>query len=486
MNTPLTRNEAPFAVAPRGVGRSLGGPGEGATPSLARGSGRPAMTSLLSFLSARDGADVARSLDRNVLAGVLVVALLLGVFAGWGMIVPLASAVVANGVVVVEGSLKRIQHPTGGIIGAIAVREGSRVEAGQLLLRLDETATRANLGVITNELTAHRVHLARLLAERNGEEEVAFPDDLVQRVSVDPEVAKVIASERSMFASELRNRKGLREQLRERIVQLKEEIAGLEAQRKALVAQGDLAAEEKRDVETLFRQKLVPRSRVSQLEREIIRIDGSVGDMTSRIAQSRGKISEVELQILQIDKERAADVAKAIRETETRVGELNERRMAAEDQLRRIEIRAPDAGTIHQLSAHTVGGVVGAGETIMQIVPDNEALVVEVRINPADIDHVRVGQKARVKFTAFNPRTTPEIMGSLSRVAADLTRDDKSGISYYSAAVRVTDEEIARLGGVRLQPGMPAEVFMHVRDRTFAEYLIEPITDRMARALREN
>lgn len=444
------------------------------------------MTDALARRDHADGGDVAISITRHVRAGLAVLVLLGGGAVSWGLLAPIAGAVIANGVVVVEGSLKRVQHPTGGIVGALHVQEGSHVAGGELLVRLDETATRANLGIIVNELTAHRVHLARLAAEQAGDEDVVFPSDIVERAATEVEVARVIDSERNLFRSEQRNRRGLREQLSERGAQMKQEIIGLEAQRASLLAQGDLAEEERRDVETLYRQKLVQRARVTQLEREVIRITGSVGEMTARIAQTRGRIAEVELQILQIDKEHAAEVAKSIRETETRVGELNERRLAAEDQLRRVEIRAPGPGFVHQLSVHTVGGVVSAGETIMQIVPEGEALVVEFKVSPSDIDQVRIDQDARVRLTGLNPRTTPEIAGRVSRVAADLTRDDKSNLAYYTAAVRISDAELARLNGVTLQPGMPAEVFLRTRERSFAEYIVEPIAERLTRALRED
>ena len=429
---------------------------------------------------------LTRSTSRNIAAGAAILAVLCATAVIWGVLVPLSGAVIASGFVVVEGNLRRVQHPTGGIVGAVFVQEGTHVQSGELLVRLDETATRANLAVIVNELTALRVRLARLLADRIGAETIEFPPDIVERAAADAEVRKAVDNEQNLFDSEVRNRKGLREQLRERIVQTREEIVGLEAQREALTAQVGLANEEKRDVDTLYNKQLVQRTRVTQLEREIIRINGSVGDMTARIAQSRGRISEVELQILQIDKERAADVAKTIRETETRIGELNERKLAAEDQLRRIDIRSPGTGFVHQLTIHTVGGVIAAGETIMQIVPENETLVVEVRINPSDIEQVRVGQAARVKFTGFNPRTTPELDGAVSRVSADLTRDEKTNIAFYTAAIKVPDSELARLGQLTLQPGMPAEVFLRTHDRTLGDFLLQPLLERMDRAMRED
>jgi HlyD family secretion protein len=425
-----------------------------------------------------------RSIRRN-LAGALAVGLLLGgTVAGWSAYAPLEGAVVAAGSVVVESNLRKVQHPTGGIVATLNVREGQTVEVGDVLVRLDDTVTRANLGIVRNELTALNARLARLKAERDGGEPT-LPADLEQRAGAEPDIARVFEGERVLFRARTTTRNGQKQQLGERAKQLKEEITGLNEQMQALSSQLAIARDELKDLGDLHTRGLAQRPRITSLQREILGKEGMVGEIKARIAQTLGRIAEIELQVLQLDRELASEVAKEIREVETRIAELNERKIAAEDQLRRIDIRAPISGTVHQLNVHTVGGVISASETIMLVVPAADALIVEVRINPADIDQLQFGQETRIRFPAFNQRTTPELMGRVFRVAGDLIKEQQTGLAYYVAGIKVDPAELAKLQGLKLVPGMPAEVYIKTGERTLASYLLKPLFDQMQRALRE-
>ena len=280
-------------------------------------------------------------------------------------------------------------------------------------------------------------------------------------------------------------RNGQKAQLTERVGQLREEIKGTGEQRKSIVIQQVVVQEELAGLRGLQQKGLVAKPRVTSLEREVARNDGSLGELTARLSQSQGKISEIELQILQLDKDQSSEVAKDLRETETKIGEMTERRVTAEDQLKRIDIRAPMSGTVHQLAVHTVGGVINQTEPLMLIVPQADRLVVELRINLQDIDQVQNGQKTRVRFPAFNQRTTPEIDGTVIRLAGDMTKEQQTGNMYYTAAVQFSADELAKLRGLRLIPGMPTDAFIKTGERTMANYLLKPLTDQMHRGLRE-
>ncbi len=425
------------------------------------------------------------TMRRHLQFALIWTVLLAGSAAAWSVMAPLDGAIVTQGTVIVESNVKKVQHPTGGVVGQIHVKEGQRVSEGDIVMRLDETVTRANLGIVLNDLTAQRMRLARLAAERDNTASFEVPVDIAQRALKEPEVRMMIDGERQLLRTRLTTRNGQKAQLRERVGQLQQEIKGLEEQRKAAVFQLALSRDELRGLKGLEAKGLVQKPRVNGLEREISRSDGGIGELAAKTAQAQGRISETELQVLQLDKDSASDVAKDLRETETRIGELQERRVSAEDQLKRVDIRAPITGVVHQLNTHTIGGVINQTEPLMLIVPDADRLIVEVRINPQDIDQIRLGQEARVRFSAFNQSTTPEVNGTLVRLAGDLVREPQTGLAYYTGAVAVTDGDMNRLGGVKLIPGMPAEIYIKTGERTLASYLLKPLTDQIQRGLRE-
>jgi len=424
-----------------------------------------------------------RSIRRHLICGIAIVALLAGGVGGLAATTELAGAVIASGLVVVDSNVKKVQHPTGGVVGELRVRDGDKVKAGDIVVRLDETITQANLAIVVKSLNELQARLARLEAERDNIDKIVFPGELLGR-GADADVARTLAGEKNLFEFRRSARAGQKAQLRERIAQLKEEIQGLSGQTAAKKREIELIGQELEGVRDLWRKNLVQIQRVTALERDAVRLGGELGQLMAATAQAKGKISEIELQILQIDQDLRSEVAKDLREAQGKIAELVERKVAAEDQLKRIDIRAPQDGMVHQSTVHTVGGVIVAGEAIMVIVPQTDELTVESKLNPQDIDQVRIGQNAVLRFSSFNQRTTPELNGEVTRVSGDLTTDQRTGASYYTVRISLSEQELARLGGLRLIPGMPVEAFIQTGDRTVLSYLTKPFTDQASRAFR--
>ena len=403
---------------------------------------------------------------------------------GWAATAVISGAVVASGSIVVDSNVKKVQHLTGGIVGELRVRDGDRVRAGDIVVRLDETVTRANLAIVTKGLDELTARKARLESERDGSDTIIFPAQLLAGAG-DPDRAAAMDSERKLFNLRRTARNGQKAQLRERIAQLGEEIAGLTAQQNSKAKEIALIERELAGVRELWKQNLVQLTRLTALEREAARLDGERGQLIAAAAQAKGKIAETTLQILQIDQDIASDVAKELREVDGKIGEFIERKVTAEDQLKRIDIRAPQDGTVFQLAVHTIGGVITAGDPIMLIVPDADNLSVEVKVNPQDIDQLQLNQKAILRFTAFNVRTTPEIEGTVTRISADTSTDQRTGQSYYTVRIAMAADQVERLGDVKLLPGMPVEAFVQTGDRTMFSYLMKPLHDQFVRAFRE-
>ncbi|MFO1111889.1 MAG: HlyD family type I secretion periplasmic adaptor subunit [Bradyrhizobium sp.] len=424
-----------------------------------------------------------RSIRRHLVAGLAVVLLLAGGIGGWGATVPISGALIAPGQVVVDSNVKKVQHPTGGVVGEVRVRDGDAVKAGDIVVRLDETVVRANLAIVNKTLYGLWARQARLEAEQRGSDKIKFPATLLERAS-DPDVRDVMMSESRLFDVRVSGRAGQKAQLRERVTQLNEEIEGLTAQEKAKDKEIALVEKELVGVRQLYDQHLVQISRLTQLERDAARLNGERGQYIAARAQAKGKITETELQIFQVDKDMASEVSKDMRESTDKIGEFIERKVTAEDQLRRIDIRAPQDGVVLQSTVHTVGGVVTAGDAIMMIVPRADDLSVEAKVNPQDIDKLQVGQNTVLRFSAFNQRTTPELNGKVSRISADVTADQRTGQSFYTIRVSLPPDEVARLGEVKLVPGMPVEAFVQTGERTMLSYLMKPLSDQVMRSFR--
>ena len=443
-------------------------------------SGEPAPPPADGSLSVR----TSWSFERELRAGlrILLVAGVLG--GGWFFFVPLAGAVVVPGNLVVQSNVKTIQHPTGGVVAEIKVKNGDRINAGDLLVRLDATQAQASLQMVSKQLVEVRSKMARLTAERDDLPQLTIPPELASR-SDDETVKSLLTSEQSLFKARSSARHSQKDLLQSRVAQLNEEISGLQVQVDSRAKQLELIQSELAGVQDLYDKRLVPLTRLTALQRDAARLDGERGQLLSSIAETKSKVGEAELQIVRIDQDFRTDVVKDLGEAQGKEAELVERGVAARDLLDRIEIRAPTSGVVHQLAAHTVGGVIRAGDSIMEIVPDTEDLQVEARLQPQDIDHVRSGQTAFVRFSAFNVRTTPQLTGIVSYVSADTSHDQQTNAPFFSVRVTLPDDERRRLADLQLVPGMPAEVFMQTGSRTMVSYIFKPIAEQMRRAFVE-
>jgi HlyD family secretion protein len=425
------------------------------------------------------------SIRLHLIVGLTVVVLLAGGLGGWASTTEISGALIAPGSVVVESNVKKVQHPTGGVVGEVRARDGDVVKTGDVVVRLDDTVTKANLAIVTKNLDGLWARAARLQAEQQGLDKVIFPASLLDRAA-DPDVKNVIASETKLFEVRTTGRAGQKAQLHERVAQLREEIGGLQAQQAAKDQEIALVEKELVGVRSLYDQHLVQLTRLTTLERDAARLAGERAQYIASKAQAKGKITETELQIIQVDKDMVSDVSKDLRETNDKIGEFVERKVTAEDQLRRVDIRAPQDGMVLQNNVHTVGGVITAGDAMMMIVPQADDLSVEAKVDPKDIDKLQIGQKTLMRFSAFNQRTTPELNGAVTRVSADVTTDQRTGQSYYTIRVSLPPSEVARLGdNNKLIPGMPVEAFVQTGDRTMMSYLMKPLHDQLMRSFRE-
>jgi HlyD family secretion protein len=425
-----------------------------------------------------------RAFESELRTGLRVLLAVTLIAGGWAVLMPLAGAVVVPGNLVVQSNVKTIQHPTGGVVAEIAVRNGQHVGSGDLLLRLDATQAQASLQMVSKQLDEIRARIARLTAERDGLAQLEVAAELAARSS-EANVKALLSSEETLFKARATARRSQTDLLQSKISQLGEEIAGLDAQVASKTKQLELITGELSGVQELYDKRLVPLARLTTLQRESARIEGERGQLMSTIAETKSKIGEAQLQIVRIDQDFRTDVVKELGENRGKEAELVERGIAARDLLDRIEIRAPTSGVINQLSVHTVGGVIRAGDQIMEVVPDSDDLQIEARLQPNDIDQVRTGQKAFVRFSAFNQRTTPQLTGVVSYVSADTSHDHQTNAPYFTVRVALSEDERRRLAGLQLVPGMPAEVFMQTGSRTMMNYLLKPLTDQMRRAFVE-
>jgi HlyD family secretion protein len=425
-----------------------------------------------------------RTLRGYQIGGFIGLGLLVGALGAWAVMAPIQGAVIAPGVTVVESYLKRIQHRDGGIVADIAVKEGDLVQAGALLIKLDETDTRAELAILQSMLDEFEAKRARLIAERDDMSEISFPQSLEQRAK-DQRIADLFAGQRKLFTVQRAALTGRIEQLTERIGQLAQEVAGLEAQYGSKKEQTTLVREELASLKQLLKQGLVQITRVFALDRERARLEGEEGELVARIASTKGRISETKLQIIQLEDDSRTRTLGDLREAEAGVTETLERRDAAEAKLKRTEVRSPGAGTVHQLAVHTIGGVIAPGADMMAIVPELDELVIDAHVRPEDIDQVNLGQIAQVRFPAFDLRTTPEINGEVVQVAADLTQTSKDTPPYFAVRVRLGPDQVKLLGANKLRPGMPAEAFIQTQERSPLSYFLQPLTDQIAHTFRE-
>lgn len=419
-----------------------------------------------------------------LLAGVTLGTLVIGA-GGWAATMNISAAVIGSGVVGVESNTKKIQHGQGGIVREIRVGNGAMVRAGDILVRLDGVEATTSLAATTKEIDQLEAKRLRLIAERDGAKDLIDPLQTIARLD-DRQFIAGLTSETSLF-------KARAEQIESKTAQLKEQIAQIEQQRdgtrQRLLSNAEEASwsgQQARRIENLAKDGLVQFSRLADSKRTVAQLSGERSQLLSDEATAGKRITEIELQIVQLEKDRRAEVLTDLVDTEGRLAKLEEQRLALEDQIAHLDIRAPVDGIVHQLSTHTIGGFLSAGEAAMNIVPTRDMLTVEMRVKPADVDQVSVGQAARLRFSAFNQRTTSEIEGNVESLSPDVSVNEQTGETWYSARIAISPEQRAKLGELVLIPGMPVEAYIRAEPRTALAYLMKPITDQMERALREN
>jgi len=431
--------------------------------------------------SAPDGWD-ARGYIRF---GAFCVLLLAGGLGGWAATAKLKGAVVSGGHLRVESQRQVVQHLDGGVVGEILVREGALVDAGEVLIRLDGTALLSELAVLESQLYELIARRGRLVAEQTDGGAITFDSELLAAAESNPELRALIDGQRALFEARLRTMEREVEVMQERQDQIREQIIGSTAEIDSLKRQSELIEEELVGQRTLLEKGLAQTSTVLALEREAARLAGERGQKVAQTAQLKGQISELEIESLRMMATRREEAITTLRDLGFRELELKEQRIALNERLARLDVRAPLGGIVLDMTVFALKSVVRAAEPILYIVPSDSELVVDAQIIPIDIDSVRAGQEAVLTFSAFNTRTTPQLLGTVSKISPDAFTDEQTNRSYYRAEVLLREGELAKLEGQELIAGMPVDVFIQTGERTPFNYLVKPITDYFNRAMRE-
>lgn len=424
------------------------------------------------------------SIKSVAIVGWVIVAIFFGLFGTWAGTAPLKGAVVANAVVKIDGNRKSLQHLEGGIVKELRVREGDRIAAGDVVLVLDESQARAEFEVLTQDFIVLRAAEERLRAELAQRPEMTFPDDL-KTFANDHYVAEVWDGQVRQLQVRLAAIDGQRKVIKEKIAQLDHQIVGLDAQVKAYTLQVVSVKDERQSLLPLLEKGLVARPRVLQLERTAAGLDGQIADAGANIAKARQAIAEQAQQIAQLDRDRMADVAKELRETQAKLLEVIPKLMNARAVLGRTVIRSPYSGRVVGLNVFSVGGVINRGDKIMDVVPDQDSLVIEAQVAVEDISDVHPDTRAEVHLTAYKQRTTPIVHGDVFQVSADRLTDSRTSAPYYTAFIRIDEKELAELPHIKLYPGMPATVMIPTVERTALDYLIGPLVMSFNHAFRQ-
>lgn len=419
-----------------------------------------------------------------MLVGILALVALVGGLGVWSVTAQLSGAVVGSGIVRVETNRQIIQHPDGGVVGAILARNGDHVEAGDVLVRFDPTKLQLELNVVEGQLIEFEARIARLKAERDGEETVTFPEHLVKLSKIDPDVEEKLQGQKQQFTIGLKAHDQELMLLAETIKQLGNRVEGLNAQLASVDEQSLIVGEELKTKRDLFEKGLGLSSKVAEDALEKASLDGQRGKIVAEIAEHKGQMAAVNIERVKLETNRAQLAIQTMRDLQYAVIELGERRKELIEALSRLDVKAPVAGVVYGSQVFALQSVVRPADTIMYIVPQDQNLVITTRVSPTDIDQVHVGQDATLRFTAFNQRQTPELGGYVSFVAADATADENTGRSYYVVELQPNVDQLDQLGGQVLMPGMPVESFITTEQRTPLVYLTKPLTDYFERALR--
>lgn len=419
--------------------------------------------------------------------GYIIVILIFGFFGGWSLLAPLGSAALAPGSVTVEGYRKTVQHLEGGIVKAIHVRDGDTVVKGQVLIELEDTSSRAQLETLRGQLFSALAREARLIAEREGQARITYPP-VLQQESHDPRAQEAMRVQDQSFAVRKRSREGEIQIFKEQLRQLYARIEGIKSQKAsrnslALSLSNDLA-----DFRAMLKEGYVEKQKVSELERRLAEAEGDRGDFIANISTAQTQIAEISLKILQIEKEFQREVIDELSKVQSELSELREKTQWLTDTVTRTVIKAPESGMVLGLTVHTLGAVIAPGGHLLDIVPQQEKLIIEAQVSPIDIDRVHIGQSTQIRFSAFKNAKTPKVAGQLMTLSADRLTDEKNEVSYYLARIAVdkTGLEDLRQRGLILLPGMPVEVLINTGDRTFFQYLMQPLSNIFARSLIED
>lgn len=415
-------------------------------------------------------------------AGLVLFALVFGFFGIWAAVAPIDSNAFAPGSVTVRSYKKVVQHLEGGIVADILARDGDLVQEGQPLLILDDTQDAAQLEIANAQQIALKVRESRLIAERDGLNQVVYPSELNRS---DSRVAQEIEAQNEVFAARQSTNAGRYEILQQRIEQLANQVQGMEALKDSKQLLAASYQEELEDTQVLLDQGFSEKTRLRELERNFAAYSGEVAELTSNIAATEVQIGEARLQILQIESEFRNEVVSELGDTQTNLQDVNERITALEDIVERTVVTSPDFGIINGMQIHTIGGVIGPGSPIAEVVPESDELIIQASVNPIDIDRVSEGQEARIRFATFGSRA-PTIFGTVINLSADSLMDEAVGAPYYLARVEVDPASLIELGDLALMPGMPAEVYINTGSRTFLQYLFRPLSNVMARSFNED
>ncbi len=419
--------------------------------------------------------------------GLLALAILVGGFGTWAAITNISGAIIAPGQIVVDRNRQVVQHPDGGVVSEILIDEGDTVVADQVLLRLDPTLLQSRLSIVESQYFEIIARRARLQAERDGLEQISFPEELLTEAETSAEVAEQIEGQRSLFVARKASDARELEQLQKRADQIADQIVGIDAQQAALNEQLELIESELVDQQSLLDKGLAQASRVLALKREKSNLMGTVGELTAQKAQSEGRITELDLEAIKLETQRREEAISEIRDLQVNEREMAEERRALREQLDRLDIRAPVSGVIYGLTVFTPRSVIRAADPVLFLVPQDRPLIIEARVDPIHIDQIRLGQEVLLRFSALDQRSTPELVGQVTQVSADAFQDDNTGLSFYMAEVTLSEGEIDRLPeGVTLIPGMPVESFLRTEDRTPLAYFVKPLSDYFAKAFRES
>lgn len=421
---------------------------------------------------------------RPIRIGGVIILLTFGVFGLWASLAPIDSAAVAPGVVAVESNRRAIQHLEGGIVRDILVEEGSRVKAGDVLVRLDDTRSKASLTILQTDLDSSLAQEARLVAERDGLKEPVYPKELLDDIA-ETNNKDILAGQTSLFQARMASISGQKSILEQRIQQYKEQIVGLQALQRSKEVQLATIQDELHGLAGLLDSGYVTKSRVLALQREEARLKGETGDHISAIARAEQGIGEARLQGYQLDKQHQEEVAKELRDVQNRIVEAREKVVTANDVMHRIDLTAPVDGTVLNLAVHTKGGVVAPGAVLMEIVPDNDTLVLDVQISPLDIDTIHVGDEAAIHVSTVDNRLTPVIYGKLDTISADRITDQRTGQSYYKGRVVIPQDQLDRLGDHKLHSGMAVEAMIKRGEQSVMRYLMKPLVDSVTHSFKE-